>query len=152
MQHRISSGMIVERGGRLLLVRHVKPGAYDFWVAPGGGVQGTESLADAARREVREETGLTVEPQQLAYIEELAGPKTRHCKFWFIGTYFEGELSVAAPEAQSEFIVEAAWLSRPELKGKIVFPPVLEGRYWQDRQSDRHVLPVHLPLRHMEFS
>jgi len=42
MKHRISVGVIVEQAERLLLVRHLKPGAYDFWVPPGGGVQGTE--------------------------------------------------------------------------------------------------------------
>lgn len=45
MTHRISAGAIVESDGRLLLVRHYRPGRYDFWVAPGGGVKGDESLA-----------------------------------------------------------------------------------------------------------
>jgi 8-oxo-dGTP diphosphatase len=29
-----------------------------FWVTPGGGLQGRETYAQAARRELREETGL----------------------------------------------------------------------------------------------
>lgn len=60
MNHRISAGARVENNGRLLLVRHRKQAAYDFWVAPGGGVQGAESLLAAAEREIREETGLVV--------------------------------------------------------------------------------------------
>jgi N-acetylneuraminate synthase len=50
-------------------VRSVRPGRYDFWVAPGGGVEGLESLEDAARREAHEETGLDVTPERLLYIE-----------------------------------------------------------------------------------
>jgi 8-oxo-dGTP diphosphatase len=149
MKHRISVGVIVEEGGRLLLVRHVKSGAYDFWVAPGGGVQGDESLLDGARREAREETGLEVEPAKLAYIEELINPETRHCKFWFVGKVQGGELSVDHPETKRELITEAAWLSKDELRGRVVYPPVLIGRYWQDRDAG-FPAPVHLELRRME--
>lgn len=150
MRHRISAGVLIEDRGRLLLVRHVKPGAYDFWVAPGGGVQGLESLAEAAQREAREETGLEVKAGALAYIEELASPELRCCKFWFTGKVVGGTLSVEAPEAQSEGIIEVAWLSQEELEGVHVFPPVLVGRYWQDRERGFEA-PVNLALRRMEF-
>jgi 8-oxo-dGTP diphosphatase len=142
--------MLVEQDGRLLAVRCVKPGAYDFWVAPGGGVQGTESLREAAQREVREETGLEVEPLSLAYIEELANPEARYCKFWFTGRVLGGTLSVSAPEAKTELITEVAWLSRQELQERKVFPTVLSARYWEDRAVGFSA-PVHLELRHMEF-
>ena len=150
MQHRISAGVIVEHNERLLLVRHVRPGRYDFWVAPGGGVQGLEQLHQAAAREAMEETGLVIEPAELLYIEELAQPELRHCKFWFRGHLRGGELSASGPDATSEHIVEAAWLSRGELASKQVFPPVVTERYWTDRASAR-TGPVHLGLRHMEF-
>ena len=97
MKHRISVGVIVEQAERLLLVRHLKPGAYDFWVPPGGGVQGTETLTDGARREAREETGLDVEPRALAYIEELVDPETRYAKFWFVGAARAGVPRVDQP-------------------------------------------------------
>ena len=150
MQHRISAGVIVEHNERILLVRHVRPGRYDFWVAPGGGVQGLEQLPEAAAREAKEETGLVIEPAELLYIEELAQPELRQCKFWFRGHLCGGELSATGPNAKAEHIVEAAWLSHSELADKQVFPPVITERYWTDRTS---VLlgPVHLGLRHMEF-
>lgn len=150
MKHRLSAGVLVEDQGRLLVVRHMKPGAYDFWVAPGGGVQALESLKDAARREAMEETGLHVETGALAYIEELAHPDTRHCKFWFTGRVRAGKLSTDHDEAKSEHIIEAAWLSKEQLQCVQVFPPVLLGRYWQDRAGGFSV-PVHLELREMQF-
>ncbi|WP_158677451.1 NUDIX domain-containing protein [Chromobacterium vaccinii] len=55
MKHRVEAGVIVEHEGRILMVRHCKPGAYDLWVAQGGGAIGDEPLADAARREVKME-------------------------------------------------------------------------------------------------
>ena len=150
MQYRLCAGVLVEQDGRVLLVRHLRPGKYDFWVAPGGGVQGDESLAQAAQREAREETGLDVEPMQMAYVEEFMNPEARFCKFWFVARATGGRLSVAAPEAQVEHIVEAAWLSPHEMEGKAVFPPVLQGRYWSDRLSG-FPATIQLPLRQMDF-
>jgi len=77
MNHRIAAGALVVHDDRVLLVRHYKPGAYDFWVAPGGGAEGGEDLHAALRRAVKEESGLVVEPERIAYIEELLTPDTR---------------------------------------------------------------------------
>ena len=150
MQHRISAGVIVEQDERILLVRHLRPGRYDFWVAPGGGVQGHEQLPQAAAREAEEETGLVIEPSELLYIEEFTQPDIRHCKFWFRGHLRGGELCATGPDAVSEHIVEAAWLSRAELAGKKVFPPALVERYWSDRAKPFSG-PSYLGLRSMEF-
>jgi 8-oxo-dGTP diphosphatase len=149
MQHRISAGVLIEQDDRLLLVRHVKPGEYDFWVAPGGGVEGDETLEQAARREAREETGLEVEPLRMVYVEEFMNPHMRYCKFWYLARPVGGALSVETPEARSEFIVEAAWLSPADMQGKVVYPSVLAERYAQDRSAG-FPATVHLGLRHME--
>ncbi|MBT9595414.1 MAG: NUDIX domain-containing protein [Vitreoscilla sp.] len=101
MPHRISAGVIVEHEGRVLLVNHVRPGRYDFWVCPGGGVKGDESLEEAAAREAFEETGLNVRIVQLLYIEELISPECRYVKFWFSGEYTGGTFDVSHPEAQA---------------------------------------------------
>lgn len=151
MTHCISAGVIVEHDHRLLLVRHVVPGRFDFWVAPGGGAQGTEPLRETARREVREETGLDVEVRELMYIEEFHSPDVRYCKFWFSGWLLGGTLSVNAPEARADAIVEAGWFGVGEFDGKTVFPSVLVERYWSDRLEKPRV-PVHLgTVRTMEF-
>ena len=151
MRHRISAGAIVESEGRLLLVRHQRPGRYDFWVAPGGGVTGDESLEAAAVREVREETGLVVRVSKLLYIEELADAGCRYVKFWHAASLVGGTLDTSHHEAVAEYIVQAAWLAPEECQGLTVYPPVLTGRYWSDRSAGFPGV-VHLPLRQMEFS
>ncbi|MDE1716413.1 NUDIX hydrolase [Chromobacterium amazonense] len=150
MQHRIGAGVIVEHEGRVLMVRHCKPGVYDFWVAPGGGAIDDEPLADAARREAWEECGLWVEIGPLAYIEEFASPQTRECKFWFTGKLLGGAIDCSAEEAVREHIVEAAWLARGEFADKTVFPPMLLDDYWRDREHG-FIAPRYVGLRQMEF-
>lgn len=53
-----ASAAVVDDEGRLLLQRRVDNG---LWAMPGGGMEMTESLPQAAVREVREETGYEVE-------------------------------------------------------------------------------------------
>lgn len=149
MQHRISAGAIVQKEDRLLLVRHVVQGKYDFWVCPGGGVKGDESLEEAARREVREETGLDVQITKLVYFEEFFNPECRFLKFWFLAEALAGELDISHPETISEHIVEASWLSPAELQGKTVYPSVIAQRFRDDAAAGFRQV-VRLPLRPME--
>ncbi len=150
MEHRIAVGALIEHEGRLLLVRCCKPNEYDFWVAPGGGVQGTEDLRAAVVREVREECGLVVEVGPLAYIEDLLGPGKRHCKLWFAARALGGELSTTHEEALKEHIIEAAWLDQEALRYRMVYPPVLLDRYWEDRTTG-FAFPYYLGVREMRF-
>jgi 8-oxo-dGTP pyrophosphatase MutT (NUDIX family) len=51
--------LVLDPDGRTLLVRYVNPNTGEqFWTTPGGGIDPGESLEDAVRRELREETGL----------------------------------------------------------------------------------------------
>jgi len=150
MNHRIAAGALVVSEGRVLLVRHHKPNSYDFWVAPGGGAEGGEDLHAALRREVREESGLIVEPGRIAYIEELLTPHTRECKVWFHARLVGGKLSTSAPEASHEFITDAKFMSRGDFDGKIVFPPVLTGVFWADLDAG-FPEAKYLGVREMEF-
>ena len=57
--HVAVDGVVKTRKGVLLMKREIKP-FKGTWVLPGGAVEINERLADAVKREVKEETGLNV--------------------------------------------------------------------------------------------
>jgi 8-oxo-dGTP diphosphatase len=54
--------LLLDEADRLLLFRFTPADRAPFWVTPGGAVDPGESFADAARRELLEETGIAAEP------------------------------------------------------------------------------------------
>lgn len=63
---------IVFRNGEVLLVRRSARGD---WVLPGGRPHPREGVLACARREVREETGLDVDPGRCAFVLDTINPR-----------------------------------------------------------------------------
>jgi len=62
-RHSVSvAGVVVDDAGRALMIRRCDNG---HWEPPGGILELDEDIEDGLRREVREETGLSVEPAAL---------------------------------------------------------------------------------------
>jgi ADP-ribose pyrophosphatase YjhB (NUDIX family) len=60
----------IRQDGALLMIRRGKAPVLGRWSLPGGRVEWGETLSDAVRREVAEETGLAVDPGGLAGLVE----------------------------------------------------------------------------------
>ncbi|GLQ12292.1 hypothetical protein GCM10007913_42250 [Devosia yakushimensis] len=135
MAHRISAGALVLREEKILLVRHHRTGRHDFWVGPGGGVEGGETLEATAERETLEESGVTIKVRRLAYLDEL---------------WSDTEIDVTANPAESESIIEANWFARDQLPSGHLFPEPLRDRFWSDLQTG-FAAPIKLPLRRLHF-
>jgi len=58
------------RAGKILVVRRARAPAHGLYSLPGGVVEVGETLEEAVTREVREETGMTIEPVALAGFRE----------------------------------------------------------------------------------
>jgi 8-oxo-dGTP diphosphatase len=85
------------RDDEVLLHRRVKSPNLGLWVAPGGKLEDGESPAECAMREMREETGLTIEEPALRGIMTEVSPRADYqwLTFIFAATRFGGELAPA---------------------------------------------------------
>ena len=82
----VTVDIIVETGGGIVLVRRRNPPL--GWALPGGFVDPGESVAQAARREAKEETGLDVELTELLGV--YSDPKRDPRGLFTVSTVFIG--------------------------------------------------------------
>lgn len=109
----VGVGVIVRRGDEVLLVRRRHQGA-GTWSAPGGYLDLGEDLAAAARREVREETGLDVADLRfLAVGNDRYADGKHNVTIWFGAESGSGEAVIAAPDELSE-VGWFAWDALPD--------------------------------------
>ena len=102
---------------RLLMVNAYPDNQSDLMVVPGGGVEVGSSLPDNLRREVHEETGLSITVGDPCLVNEFHDPETG---FHQVDIYFrctlDGSALIDAGWQDSEAIVtDRRWLTEAEL-------------------------------------
>lgn len=111
----VSAGIL--RGGRILLVRRAKPPAKALFTFPGGVVESGETLHEAVRREVEEETGLAIEPLGLAgHREFITRDEARRVARHFVILAFAARWIAGEPRLGDE-LSEARWVLPEEVAG-----------------------------------
>ena len=112
----VGVGAIIIENEKVLLVKRAHPPLQDQWSIPGGVLEVGEFVREAAIREAREETGLTIEPGELlgVYDRILRDPGERvqyhYVLIDFLCRRVAGELLAASDAA------EVRWFHREELQ------------------------------------
>lgn len=111
--------------GKILLVRQRRTGE-PYYLLPGGGVDAGETLAEALRREVREETGLECAPIRPLFISDTIEPGgTRHVvNITFLTEVTGGELELRPHDPSIEGI---DLMAPSSLSGIDLRPPMAQA-------------------------
>jgi ADP-ribose pyrophosphatase YjhB (NUDIX family) len=113
----VGVGAIIVEHGRVALIRRGRPPLEGEWSIPGGALELGETLREGAVREALEETGLTVEPQDLLGVfdrlmhDAEGGVLYHYVLVDFLCRRVGGRLHAAGDA------IEARWFSSPELPG-----------------------------------
>jgi 8-oxo-dGTP diphosphatase len=131
----VGVGAVVVHEGRVLLVRRGREPLRGKWSLPGGLLELGESLIEGVVREVREETGLTVEPVELIELLDRVyreGDRVRY--HYVIADYLcrvtDGELQAASDADAVRWVERSEWNSHSALVLDPITVRVIEAG-WQ---------------------
>lgn len=126
--------IVLDEENRILMVKQDHP-ERTVWMVPGGGIEEGESSAQAAVREVREETGLAVELTGLVWhVEEVSERGQRFVNF-FRARVTGGELKLGHdPELteSGQVLSDIRFMRREEVADlENLYPEFLRHELWQ---------------------
>jgi len=138
----IGVGAVVVDGGRVLLVRRGTEPMKGHWTLPGGLVEVGEPLETAVVREVREETGLTVEPVELIELLDRIHRQGERVRYHYvIADYLcraaGGALQAASDADAVRWVERAEWNSHSALIIEPVTARVIEAGWQRARELER---------------
>ena len=113
----VGVGAVVWRGERVLLVRRGKAPRIGQWSLPGGAQELGESVLEAARREVREETGLELaRVELLTVVDSITRDEAGAVRFHYTLVDVWAEAAAGEPRPGDDAL-ETGWFTLDQLEG-----------------------------------
>ena len=130
---RLAVRAILMAEDRLLLVNAYSGGRSDLWCAPGGGARAGQSLPDNLRREIHEETGLSIEVGAPCLVNEFHDPKTgfHQVEVFFRCTLVAGQLRADWKDPEG-VVTDRRFFTRAECAQIRIKPSSLAEVAWSD--------------------
>ncbi len=137
----VGVGAVVVQDARVLLVRRGTEPLKGHWTLPGGMLEVGESLTAGAVREVREETGLDVEPIELIELLDRIHREGQRVRYHYvIADYLcrvtGGQLRAASDAAAVRWVERSEWSSHSALVLDPITVRVIE-KGWQRAEQLR---------------
>ena len=114
----VSAAVIVDEAGRLLLVR--KTGTTAF-MQPGGKPEPGESASETLSRELEEELGIRIDPDDLEPLGAFTAAAANEPGFLVVADVFAAEIGSQRPVVGAE-IAELRWITRADAEHLEVAP------------------------------
>jgi ADP-ribose pyrophosphatase YjhB (NUDIX family) len=112
----VGVGVVVWRGQSVLLIKRGRPPRQGQWSLPGGVQQLGETVFEAARREVREETGLEIEVVDIvAVVDSIQRDDQGGVRYHYTLVDVLAEWRAGEARAQDD-AADAAWTTLDELE------------------------------------
>jgi len=111
-----AAGAIIEKDGKVLLVKETKAVARGQWSHPCGHLEISEDPIDAVKREVKEETGLDFEPKNILGVYSLSKTEADGTIHHVIKIIFIGDISENKVAELAEDVSEARWFTPEEIE------------------------------------
>lgn len=115
---RLGTSVLVEREGKVLLVKRGSEPGRGRWALPGGLVESGEGIRKAAVREVEEETGIKVKIKGLVGVYDILERDGKGAlRYHYVTVCFLGE-ALSTEVRKGGEVLDAGWFGKEELGRK----------------------------------